>query len=130
MEMENQILAFLKQLNEKVEKMNDKIEKMDDKIEKLEKKMDDKFEKMNQRIDKLESRVGNIETRLDRHEQLLQQLINMTAKNTEDITALRMEMNQRFEKLELTDYKMSTDINLLFQETQTNKRDIAQLKNQ
>ncbi|TWI59951.1 hypothetical protein IQ10_00374 [Halalkalibacter nanhaiisediminis] len=88
------------------------------------------LKQMNEKVEKLESRVGNIEVCLGRHEELLQQLIKTTAKNPEDMTALRIETNQRFDKLELADRKMSTDINLLFQEIQTNKRDIAQLKSQ
>ncbi|WP_227937254.1 hypothetical protein [Alkalihalobacillus deserti] len=88
--MESEILLLLKQINEK---------------------MDKHFEQIEVRLDK-------IENRLDQHERLLQSLMTMTAKNTEDIHSLRTETNQRFDKLELAFYKKNSDIDLLFQVTQ------------
>jgi chromosome segregation ATPase len=121
--MEQEILTLLKQMDEKI----------DNRFEQIDKRLDN----VDQRMDKIETRLDNVETRLDRidsrlnqQERFLDSLIKMTAQNTEDITSLRTEANQRFDKLEFTLFKINSDINLLFQETQTNKRDIAQLKNQ
>ncbi|GAE26514.1 hypothetical protein JCM9140_2592 [Halalkalibacter wakoensis JCM 9140] len=85
-------------------------------------------EKMDKRFEQIEARLDKIELRLNQHERLLETLIKMTAQNIEDITSLRTETNDRFDKLELSYFKMNGDINLLFQETQTNKREIAYLK--
>ncbi len=121
--MEKEILTLLKQMNEKLDKQ---FEQIDVRFGRIEEKLD----RVEQRLDGVEERLDRVETRLDQHERLLESLIKMTAQNTEDITALRTETNERFDKLELSYYKMTADINLLFQETQTNKRDIALLKNQ
>lgn len=112
--MENEMMTLLKQMNEKIEKMDEK--------------MNEKFEIFERKFERFEAKFEIMDKRLDRHEQLLQQIITMTAKNTEDITALRIEMTQRCDSLELSDYRTKADINLLFQEIQTNKREIAQLK--
>ncbi|WP_332695419.1 hypothetical protein [Halalkalibacter lacteus] len=128
--MENEILILLKNMNEKMDKQYEQIEARFDKVELRLDKIESRLDKIESRLDKVELRLDKVESRLDQHERLLQSLITMTAKNTEDITSLRTETNQRFDKLEVAFYKMNSDIDLLFQETQTNKRDIAQLKNQ
>ncbi|GAE33034.1 hypothetical protein [Halalkalibacter akibai] len=128
--MENEILLLLKQMNEKMDKRFERIEQRLDRIEVRLDQVESRLDGVESRLDRVESRLDRIESRLDQHERLLNSLITMTAKNTEDIHTLRTENNQRFDKLELTFFKMNSDINLLFQETQTNKREIAQLKKQ
>jgi len=50
--------------------------------------MNDKSDKQ---FDQMELRLDKVESRLDQQEQMLQTLITMTAKDTEDIHTLRVE---------------------------------------
>ncbi|MDT8858786.1 hemolysin XhlA family protein [Alkalihalobacillus sp. MEB130] len=119
--MEQEILTLLQQMNVKMDKQ---FERVHERLDKVEMRLD----KIEDRLDKIEVRLDKVETRLDQHERLLDSIIKMTAQNSEDITTLREETIERIDKLELSYYKMTADINLLFQETQQNKRDIAHLK--
>ena len=126
--MESELLTLVKQMNKRMESLERHVLSLDQKVQNIGKRFDEQERSFKQTIkQEIEESEQRTNAKFDRHEQLLQQLIKMTAKNSEDIVALSLAMKERTDKLELASYRQKTD--LLFQETQSNKRDIAQLKN-
>ncbi|NEU30255.1 hypothetical protein GN156_05600 [bacterium LRH843] len=146
--MENEILLLLKEMNGKIEDMDKKIEKVDKRIDEQERFFKNEFKRIDQRMIGIEEKMTGFEEhmtgiegrmiegfkqvnqRLDRHDQLLKTINKMTAMNAEDLSAHRLETNERFDKLELSTYKMQSNIEFLYEESFKHKQDISQLKQQ
>lgn len=92
-----------------------------DYLKRIEAKMDEKFEQIDKKFEK-------VDKRLDSHEQMLAQLIDLTKATNQRLTQFEKETNRHLDTIELKLNRFEADFNLLFHESNEQKREINYIK--